>query len=212
MAPADECPGCYDDDAKAFGWYGPAVVFGLAYPYITPGQVILDIGIGTGLGSAMFYKAGLKVVGMDVSDTMLEACRKKGWATRLVRHDLAVIPYPFGDDAFDHAVSTGVFQFYPDLGPVCGEAGRLVRRGGIFVFLTGDRDDEEPAEIIVPAERTGTGHPVMMFRHSVREITGWLEQEGFQIIGTLQFSVWLDRKRSGRFPARAYLAQNSRER
>ncbi|HPA07871.1 MAG TPA: class I SAM-dependent methyltransferase [Methanoregulaceae archaeon] len=210
MVPAEACPDCYDEDAKAFGWHGPAVVFGLAFPSITPGQVILDIGIGTGLSSAMFHKAGLKVVGMDVSDTMLEACRKKGWAARLVCHDLTVIPYPFGDDSFDHAVSTGVFQFFANLNPVCAEAGRIVRRGGIFVFMTGDREDEESAEITVPAERSMTGYPVTMYRHSVREVTGWLLQSGFQLIDTLQFSVWMDRERSERFPARAYLARNGR--
>ncbi len=64
------------------------------WPYLSvypPGQVILDIEIGTGLSSALFYRAGLKVEGMDVSDTTIEACRKKRGAARLVRQYRTVI-------------------------------------------------------------------------------------------------------------------------
>lgn len=197
----------YDDEAKATGWYGPAVVFGLAFSYTKPGQRILDIGIGTGLGSALFNKAGLSVTGMDISDEMLDACLKKEWAARLVKHDLTVAPYPFDDGSFDHAVSTGVFQFFPELEVVFREIGRVVKEGGIFVFVTGDRTEEEDAEVVVGPEHTGTGTSVTMYRHSTRQITGWLEHNGFHPIDSLEFSVWMDRKRKARFPARAYLAQ-----
>ena len=39
----------YDDEAEVTGWFGPEVVFGLAYMHLFPGQSILEIGIGTGL-------------------------------------------------------------------------------------------------------------------------------------------------------------------
>jgi Methylase involved in ubiquinone/menaquinone biosynthesis len=201
----------YDEDARACGWYGPAIVFGLAFLYVKPGQTILDIGIGTGLGSLMFHKAGLTVVGMDISEEMMAACQRKGCASRLVRHDLTRIPYPFDDASLDHAVSTGVFQFIRDLSDPCREIGRIVKAGGIFVFVTGDRRDEEDPEVIVPPEHTGTGRSMSMYRHSIREVTGWLEQNGFVLIDTLEFSVWRDRERRVRFPARAYLTQRSRD-
>lgn len=197
----------YDDDAQATGWHGPAVVFGLAFRYIQPDQTLLDIGIGTGLGSALFYKAGLNVTGMDISEEMLDLCRKKGFAVRLVCHDLTVSPYPFGDASCDHAVSTGVFQFFENLDPVFGEVGRILRDGGIFIFVTGDRGPGEDAMVIVGAEQTGTSSPVPMYRHIPGEVTGWLEKHGFQLVDTLEFTVWKDMKRSERFPARAYLAQ-----
>jgi len=120
----------YDEEAQATGWHGPAVVFGLAFRYTKPGQTLIDIGIGTGLGSALFHKAGLNVTGMDISEEMLGACRKKGFAARLVHHDLTVSPYLFGDASCDHAVSTGVFQFFESLDPVFGEVSRILRGGG----------------------------------------------------------------------------------
>jgi len=197
----------YDEKAQATGWQGPAVVFGLAFKYTEPGQTLLDIGIGTGLGSALFHKAGLNVIGMDISEEMLEVCRNKGFAAGLVCHDLTVSPYPFGDASCDHAVSTGVFQFFENLDTVFGDVSRILRDGGIFVFVTGDREPGEDVWVFVGAEQTGTGAAVTMYRHTSGGVTGWLEKHGFRLVDTLEFTVWKDMKRSERFPARAYLAQ-----
>jgi predicted TPR repeat methyltransferase len=199
----------YDREARAYGWHGPAVVFGLAYRYTETGQTILDIGIGTGLGSELFYKAGLHVIGIDISDTMLDACRRKGCATRLVRHDLTMIPYPFSDASCDHAVSTGVFQFFKDLGPIFSEIGRIVRTGGIFVFVTGDRYEEEDSRVLVDSHHSGTGLPCTMYRHTLQEVTRWLTNNGFLMLDTFEFTVYMDKDHSERFPVRAYLAQKS---
>jgi SAM-dependent methyltransferase len=97
----------YDNEAEASGWFGPEVVFGLAYTNVQPGQSILDIGIGTGLGSVLFQKAGLKVHGTDISPRMLDACRSKGF-TALQLHDLSTPPYPYDSESMDHTVCVGV--------------------------------------------------------------------------------------------------------
>ena len=85
----------YDSKAEEYNWRGPEVVFGLSYSFVNPGESVLDIGIGTGLGSALFHKAGLHVYGMDVSTEMLDACRSKGFATDLKKHDLGSTPVVF---------------------------------------------------------------------------------------------------------------------
>lgn len=200
----------YDRVAEATGWRGPAVVFALASPYIRPGQTIIDLGIGTGLGSEPFRKAGLTVTGMDISEEMLEICRQKGFHGRLVCHDLTAIPFPFGDASFDHAVSTGVFQFFEDLGPVFKEVYRILRFGGVFVFITGDRSPGGSPVVVVGPEHTGTGAPVMMYCHTVTMVNNLLEESGFSLIGTSGLSVWMDRRRTGTFPMRAYLARKKR--
>ena len=100
----------YDEEAEASGWYGPEVAFGLAFKHVMPGQSILDIGIGTGLGSVLFRKAGLDVHGMDISSQMLDVSRSKGFGS-LQRHDLRKLPYPYESESMHHAICTGVFNF-----------------------------------------------------------------------------------------------------
>ena len=205
----EESAGQYDSEAARTGWHGPAVVFGLAFPYTRPGECILDIGIGTGLGSELFSKAGLCVYGIDTSAGLLALCHKKGFATGLVHHDLATVPYPFGDGSFHHVVSTGVFQFFDNLDPVFGEVCRILKEGGIFVFTMGDRDSDEPAEVVVGPGQTGTDLSVTMYRHTEGQVHGWLDKNGLRLVDSLEFTVWMDRARSKRFPARAYVAQKS---
>ncbi len=55
--------------------------------YVRLGDTVLDIGIGTGPGSERYARAGLRVYGMDISDDMLEICRKKNFAAGLGCHD-----------------------------------------------------------------------------------------------------------------------------
>ena len=197
----------YDEVALATGWQGPALVFRLASQSIEPGQTILDIGIGTGLGSERFAQAGLHVYGMDISDDMLEICRKKYFTAGLVCHDLTTFPYPFDDASFNHVVSTGVFQFFSDLDRVFLEVHRILSGGGMFIFITGDRRSCEPYEVVVDPEQTGIGVPVTMFRHTREQIEEWLVKTGFLLEDSAGFMVYMDREQSETFPVRAYLAR-----
>ena len=149
----DEMITAYDEEAEATGWYGPEVVFGLTYAYVQPGQSMLDIGIGTGLGSILFLKAGLEIHGMDISPQMLAACRSKGFSS-LHLQDLSKTPYPFDPESIDHAVCTGVLNFFSDPSPVFQEASRILRKGGLFAFVVGDRSENGAHAIEVDVEHT----------------------------------------------------------
>lgn len=198
----------YDEEAEATGWLGPEVAFGLAYKYIQPGQSILDIGIGTGLGSVLFRKAGLRVYGMDVSPEMLAACRSKGF-TNLSQHDLTEPPYPYKSASLDHAVCVGVLNFFSDLSPVFRESARILRPGRLFVFVVGDRAEGETPEVVVGAEHTRSSTPVTMYRHSARQIGSWVDENGLTLLQSLAFTVYMDREKAHRLQARAYLTRKT---
>ena len=198
----------YDEEAEATGWFGPEVAFGLIYKYIQPGQAILDIGIGTGLGSVLFRKAGLKVYGMDVSQDMLDACRIKGF-TNLTRHDLSEPPYPYASESLDYAVCVGVLNFFSDLSPVFIETARILHTGGMFVFVTGDRTEDEAMEAVVGAEHTKSGEPVTMYRHSTQQISRWVNGFGFTLLRSLAFIVYMDREKRRSLQAKSYLVKKT---
>ena len=196
----------YDEVARSIGWDGPSIVFTLLSPILMKGQTVLDIGIGTGLGSEPLAQTGLRITGIDVSESMLAVCRKKGFATP-VRHDLTVLPYPFGTGTFDYVISTGVFQFFVSLDRIFGEAARVLIQGGRFAFVTGDRAENEPSEVIAGPEQTGTEESVTMYRHTPSEVSRWLEKNGLQLLASQPFSVWMDESHTKLLPMQAYLAE-----
>ena len=208
MDQIDAIVSAYDDEAEATGWYGPEVAFGLTYAHVQPGQSMLDIGIGTGLGSILFRKAGLEIHGMDVSPQMLDACRSKGFSS-LHLHDLEKTPYPFDSESMDHAVCSGVLNFFSDLSPVFQEAGRILRNGGLFVFVVGDRAENEAHAIEVGAEHTKSEKTVTMYMHSAKQIAEWMERYGFELLRNLSFTVFMDRERTKSMPAKTYLARKA---
>ncbi len=210
----DESPSAmaaaYDEEAEATGWHGPEVAFGLAFKSVQPGDSILDLGIGTGLASELFRKAGLKASGLDVDQAMLDACRTKGF-TDLVRHDLTVSPYPFTANSYDHAVCTGVLNFISDPSLVFAEAARIIRPGGVFVFVAGERAEDEPPEIVVETEEDGREGSATLYRHSVNQVHGWLEDNGLALVRHLVFTVPLRREPGHWLQVRAYVARKDRQ-
>lgn len=196
----------YDREAEATGWFGPEIVFGLMYSFVEPGQRLLDIGIGTGLSSALFQKAGLDVTGIDLAPEMLEVCRGKGF-TRLVRHDLRVTPYPLETGSMDHAVCMGVMNFFRDPDPIFREAGRIVRSGGLFGFVVGEREEGETTELLVGSEHTHSDEPVVMYRHSSSQVAAWVGRNGFSLTRDIRFNFFMDIEKKKSLPVRAYLVK-----
>ena len=195
----------YDKEAEATAWYGSEVIFGLVYTFIQPGQKVLDIGIGTGLSSELYYKAGLKVYGMDISDKMLDAVKQKGIAKDLVLHDLTGFPYPYTENFFDIGVCAGVFNFFEMLGEIFTEVARIIKKDGYFAFIVGHRTSEEDSAVVVGSEHTGTDRTVTMYRHSDEQISQWLSEASLREIRSLEFTVFMDRERKCRLPAKAYV-------
>ena len=198
----------YDEKAEAAGWFGPEVAFGLSFKYIRPNQSLLDIGIGTGLGSVLFRKAGLKVFGMDISQDMLDACRSKGF-TDVIRHDLKVTPYPYGSETMDMAVCVGVMIFFSDLSPIFEESARILRVGGLFVFVVADRAEDDSHAFQVADKHTESGKSVTLFRHGVRKVENWVERSGFELLRSLAFTVFMNPEKTIKMRAKAYLVKKT---
>lgn len=124
----------YDEQVKEYDSYLHNVLFGMSYEYVKPQEKILDLGIGTGLASINFSKAGVKVYGLDISEEMLNICRIKSFAEELKLHNLSDNRMPYSDGYFNHIICSGVFHFLSDLGNIFSEVARIVREGGIFAF------------------------------------------------------------------------------
>lgn len=196
----------YDALVEAKNYRAPEVLFGLAFDFVRPGESVLDIGIGTGLGGRLFHKAGLKIYGMDMSNDMLDVCRKKGFVEELTRHDLTKPPYPYTDGSMDHAVCVGVLPHINDLLPVFQEVARVLRRDGTFSFMVGEQTENLDCSNEAVARQRAQ---VSMFSHPQNTIQDYLVRHGFRWLRSVAFTVPHGKTQTRPMPVRGYVVQNS---
>ena len=99
-----------------------------------PVNDVLDLGTGTGSGAAIVVRRfpDARVVGVDLSEEMLERARANVPAAEFRRADASALPFP--DQSFDLVTHANMIPFFD-------EVGRVLRPGGtaLFAFSIGDQ-------------------------------------------------------------------------
>jgi phosphatidylethanolamine/phosphatidyl-N-methylethanolamine N-methyltransferase len=125
----------YDD---FFDWaLGPGRRFAVSQLMPRAGERILEVGVGTGL-SLPLYPAGCDVVGIDISEPMLDRARTRleglERASVLLEHmDARKIAY--GDGHFDKVLAPYVISVVPDPAKAMAEIVRVCRPGGTVIVV-----------------------------------------------------------------------------
>jgi len=205
----------YDEQALATGWLAPQVVFGLAYEYIQPRETLLDLGIGSGLSSILFHKAGLQVYGLDASADILEVCARKNFATELKQHDLRKLPLPYADRSFDHILCVAVLNSFPDLGGMFAEVRRMLKLQGIFAFTVEEQKPGDEDSYVINrvelSEKPRSGSAVRLYRHSLGSVASWLDKNGFTQLKALEFLAFSYPAEARNIYFKAYIVGKSEE-
>ncbi len=121
-----------------FDWaLGPGRRYAVSQLTPSPGERILEVGVGTGL-SLPLYPSGCEVVGIDISEPMLEQARARlqglRQATiRLEHMDARAIAYD--DGHFDKVLAPYVISVVPDPQKVMAEIARVCRPGGTVIVV-----------------------------------------------------------------------------
>jgi SAM-dependent methyltransferase len=97
--------------------HAPETAWSIALLGLQPTDRVLEIGCGAGQGLALAHGHGRRIIGVDLSATMLKAAARRNQAayTRgqlaLVQGDIAALP--FYDRHFDKIMSIHTFYFWP---------------------------------------------------------------------------------------------------
>jgi predicted TPR repeat methyltransferase len=180
----------YDDSVCKYGSYAAEILFGLSYEYVEAQERLLDVGIGTGLSSVPFAKAGLEIFGLEGSAAMLEICRTKGFARELKLWDVRYMPWPYPDDSFDHVLACGLFHFLGELAPFFAEAGRLLRIGGAFAFSVMHRAASEMVEDDSANFAVTSRSDLPIFIHYDNYIESLVADNGLTLLKKAKFLLW----------------------
>ncbi len=101
------------------------------------GKRVLELGCGAADWSIALAREGARVVGLDFSKTRLrqasDRVRRAAVRVSLVEANAESIPYP--DEHFDLVLSDYGATTFTDPGRTVPEVGRVLRAGGLFVFV-----------------------------------------------------------------------------
>ena len=105
--------------------------------YLETPQRVLDVGAGTGRGSALLKRRYPKadVIAVDMAQPMLRAAKQhSGWRKSFARVCAEASMLPLPDHCVDVLYSNLCFQWVDDLAALFGECMRVLRPGGLMVF------------------------------------------------------------------------------
>lgn len=193
-------------------WTSPNVIFNQSIEYLKKDALLLDIGIGTGLSSEPFKKAGLKIYGLDNSEHMLAICESKNIADTLKLHDTNDLPLPFPDQMFDCVIANGIFHLIGYIKSLLGDIKRLLKRNSIFAF-TIDKYEANNSKDYSITKINGIWHKYndennfYTYRHSNEYILELLKNLNFSNLKIMDFCAFKSINENREVDFRAYITK-----
>jgi len=152
---------------------------------VQPGERVLDLGCGAGLGSRLLGEAvGPKgrVLAMDISDRMLLRARAANAMLKHVGFTCGSSEHlPFADDLFDKALSVEAFYYFEDQEKALAELQRVLAPSGrLFVLICLYKDHQDSLATV-----DGVNVPVHV--RSIQEYEQLFRSEGWQDVQSHEF-------------------------
>jgi 2-isopropylmalate synthase len=144
------------------------------------GENILDAGCGDGTLAVEIEHRGAKVIGVDMSAEMVEACRDNGIEAYI--GSVTDLPY---DNMFDALFSNAMLHWVKDARGAVQNIAKVLKNGGKFICEFGGEGNAY--HLVSAMEEVFANHPEFgVFNNpwyfpSVEEYRALLESEGFRV-------------------------------
>ena len=166
----------FDQNLKELGYRAPEVIASTLAPLLeerTDKPDILDAGCGTGLCGPLLRPLAARLVGVDLSEKMVELARERGTYDELVVGDLCAFmrSRPL---TFDVAIAADTYEYFGDLLDVNRAAAESLRPGALYLFTV---------ELL--PEQYGENYRLMVhgrYAHGRRYVHQTLLDAGFEVL------------------------------
>lgn len=199
---------------------------------VDSGATVLDAGCGPGVHSIRAAKAGLRVIAIDISETMLTNARQRveaaGFLGSVEFHQMDLTQLDYADASFTYVFSWGVVIHIPEAERALDELARITKPGGrLALYLTNrtalDNKMKSFARFVLKKPYAGQqnlplgvrtwyekdGGKLCVWQFDVNAIANYLRRKGFRLLKrrTVEFSEI--QRHLGGFPRRWLLRINN---
>lgn len=171
------------------------------------GKRVLDLGCGFGWHCKYAVEHGASyVVGIDLSEKMLEEARKRNNSPKIEYRCMAVEDFEYNPGTFDVVISSLTFHYLRSFNDICHKIFRCLSKGGTFVFSVehpiftayGSQDwyyDEKGNRLHWPVDRyfeeglrkaVFLGEPVIKYHKTITTYVDALIRSGFEITALIE--------------------------
>jgi ubiquinone/menaquinone biosynthesis C-methylase UbiE len=103
---------------------------------LQPGEVVLDIGCGTGNFEYLFGQEKTEIIGLDYCEQMLVRAKKKNNGSKFIMYNLLDYYLPFDNASIDKIISCNAIYNVKDLDKFFADVNRILKIKGEFIFTT----------------------------------------------------------------------------
>jgi len=143
---------------------------------VRPGDLLLDLGCGTGRHTREAVRRGARAVALDLRADDLQTARDGALA---VQGDALALPFPGA--TFDRVIASEVLEHIPEDGAAIAELRRVLKPGGRLAVTVPRWFPERVCWALSDEYHSNPGGHVRIYRAS--ELRAQLEAHGLQVLG-----------------------------
>lgn len=161
----------------------------LEYPNIQPNAwKIIDLGCGTGLCGKYFKPLAHTLIGIDLSEKMLETAKQTQCYDQLIKDDIETGLAGMADS--DCIIAADVFSYIGDLSALFNTAKQALKKGGVFLFTVEKMITSDANPLFFQLT------PALRYTHHQSYLAALIQEHGFELLRMEKISL---RKQRGKW-------------